>query len=94
MTKAVWRDTVIAESDHTITIEGNHYFPPDSVQSQYLKPSNAHTVCPRKGVASYGHIEVDGERNTDAAWYYTDPSPATAQIKNYVAFWKGVRIEP
>jgi uncharacterized protein (DUF427 family) len=93
MAKAIWKGAVLAESDRTLTVEGNRYFPPDSVRAEYLKPSDTHTECPWKGTASYRHVEVKGERNTDAAWYYTDPKPAAAEIKDYVAFWKGVRIE-
>lgn len=93
MAKAIWKGTVIAESKKTQTVEGNYYFPPESVHPEYLKPSKTHTECPWKGTASYYQIEVNGEKNPDAAWYYPDPFPAAAQIKNYVAFWKGVRIE-
>lgn len=92
--KAVWNGTVIAESDKTVVIEGNHYFPPDSVQSQYLKPNESHTVCPWKGTANYYDVEVSGQRNAGAAWYYPAPSARAAQIKDHVAFWKGVRVEP
>lgn len=91
--KATWHDAVLAESDKTIVIEGNQYFPPESVQRQYLQPSNTHTVCPWKGDASYYNVVVDGEVNKDAAWYYPEPKPAAHEIKNYVAFWHGVRVE-
>jgi uncharacterized protein (DUF427 family) len=94
MTKAVWKGAVLAESDRTVVVEGNHYFPPSAVHREYLRPSDTHTVCPWKGTAGYHHVEVDGERNPDAAWFYADPKPAAAEIKGYVAFWKGVRVEP
>ena len=93
MSKAIWKGAVLAESDHTIVVEGNHYFPPDSVRSEFFTPSGTHTHCPWKGAASYRNVEVNGERNPDAAWYYSDPLPAAKQIKDYVAFWKGVRVE-
>jgi len=93
MPKAVWKGAVIAESNATVVIEGNHYFPPDSVHREYLKPSGTTSQCPWKGKASYYDVEVNGERNADAAWYYPEPSDAAKQIKNHVAFWRGVRIE-
>ncbi len=93
MAKATWQGVVLAESDRTIMVEGNHYFPRDSVRAEYFRPSESHTVCPWKGTASYFHVEVNGERNADAAWYYPDPKPAANQIKDYIAFWKGVRVE-
>ena len=92
MPKAIWNGTVLAESDETIEIEGNQYFPPDSVNRQFLEDSNTQSTCPWKGKASYYHIIVNNERNPDAAWYYPAPSDAAAQIKNHVAFWKGVEI--
>jgi uncharacterized protein (DUF427 family) len=76
-----------------VIVEGNHYFPADSVKKEYLRPSETHTACPWKGTASYHTVEVNGERNADAAWYYPEPSAAAAQIKDRVAFWKGVRVE-
>jgi uncharacterized protein (DUF427 family) len=91
--KAVWKDAVLAESDQTVVVEGNHYFPPEAVHRQYLKPSDTHTTCPWKGQASYYHVEVDGEVNRDAAWYYPDPKDAAQNIKDHVAFWKGVEIK-
>jgi len=94
MTKALWNGTVLAESDHTVIVEGNHYFPPCDVRPEYLRSSDTHTVCSWKGTASYHDVEVNGERNVDAAWFYPDPKPAAAQIKDYIAFWKGVRVEP
>lgn len=93
MPRATWNGQTVAESDRTIVVEGNHYFPPESVNSAYLKPSPTHTTCPWKGVASYYHLDVDGRVNPDAAWYYPDPKPAAAEIKGYIAFWKGVRVE-
>jgi uncharacterized protein (DUF427 family) len=93
MTKAIWENTIIAESDATVEVEGNQYFPPQAIKSGYFKPSDKHTTCPWKGLASYYHVEVNGKRNTDAAWYYPEPKSAAQQIKDHVAFWKGVRIE-
>ncbi|MGH9744751.1 MAG: DUF427 domain-containing protein [Candidatus Acidiferrales bacterium] len=93
MPKATWKGAVIAESDRCVIVEGNQYFPADSVKMKYLKPSETQTVCPWKGTASYHHIEVDGERNPNAAWYYPDPKLAALQIKDHIAFWKGVRVE-
>lgn len=90
--KAVWNGKVLAESDKTINVEGNPYFPEDSVKKEFLKPSDTHTTCPWKGVASYYTIEVDGTTNPDAAWYYPNPSDAASKIKNYVAFWRGVEV--
>lgn len=90
--KALWNNQVIAESDQTIVVENNHYFPKESVKAELLKPSDTHTTCPWKGLASYYTIEVDGQQNKDAAWYYPEPKEAAAQIKNYVAFWKGVKV--
>ena len=91
--KAVWKNVVLAASNDTLIVEGNHYFPPASVHRQYLRPSNTHTTCPWKGLASYYHIDVDGEINEDAAWYYPDPKDAAKKIKNYIAFWKGVEVK-
>ncbi|HEV3481756.1 MAG TPA: DUF427 domain-containing protein [Candidatus Acidoferrales bacterium] len=93
MAKAVWKDAVLAESDRTVVVEGNHYFPVDSVRSEYLRPSETHTVCAWKGTASYYDVEVNGQRNPDAAWYYPSPKPAAAEIQDRVAFWKGVHVE-
>ena len=90
--KAEWNNQVIAESNETIVVENNHYFPLDAVKSEYLKPSSTHTTCPWKGLASYYTLEVDGKQNPDAAWFYPQPKDAAAQIKDYVAFWKGVKI--
>lgn len=94
MPKAIWKNTVLAESDQCVMVEGNHYFPLASVHREYLKPSDTHTVCPWKGKASYYTVEVNGERNPDAAWYYAEPSAAAREIKDHIAFWKGVRVEP
>jgi uncharacterized protein (DUF427 family) len=93
LARAIWNGTVIAESDRTVVVEGNVYFPSNSVKQEYLRPSETHTVCPWKGTASYRHLEVAGKRNLDAAWFYPEPSAAAKQIKEHVAFWKGVRIE-
>lgn len=92
--RAIWQNTVLAESDETIMVEGNHYFPPDSINKAYFQESDAHTTCPWKGLASYYDVAVGGQVNTDAAWYYPAPKEAARQIKNYVAFWKGVQIVP
>lgn len=93
MAKAIWEDTVLAESDRTIEIEGNQYFPPDAVRQEFLKPNDHHTTCPWKGLASYYDIEINGKKNSSAAWYYPEPKPPANHIKNYVAFWRGVKIE-
>jgi uncharacterized protein (DUF427 family) len=93
MTKATWEGAVLAESDETIEVEGNQYFPPEAMQKEYFMPSNAHSVCPWKGTASYYDVEVNGKRNPGAAWFYREPKAAAAQIKGYVAFWKGVKVE-
>jgi len=92
--KATWQGTVIAQSDDTVVVEGNHYFPADAVDQSLLRPSATHTVCPWKGTASYWSLEVDGATNVDAAWYYPDPKDAAAQIRDRVAFWRGVTVEP
>jgi uncharacterized protein (DUF427 family) len=94
MPRAIWNGKVIAETDTFETIEGNIYFPADSVKRELLKPSDTHTVCPWKGTASYYTVAVDGRENRDAAWYYPDPKPAAANIKDHVAFWRGVTVEP
>ena len=90
--KAIWNNTVLAESDETIVIEGNHYFPPQSINKEFFKNSSTHSTCPWKGLASYYSIEVNGQTNSDAAWYYPEPKSAAAEIKGHVAFWKGVDI--
>lgn len=91
--KAIWNDTVIAESDDTVVVETNHYFPKESVKSEYLKGSDSHSTCPWKGDASYYSLQVNGEQLKDAAWYYPQPKDAAANIKDRIAFWKGVRVE-
>jgi uncharacterized protein (DUF427 family) len=93
MPKAIWNGKVIAESDTYETVEGNVYFPPSAVKSEYFKPSGTHSVCPWKGTASYYTVSVDGQENRDAAWYYPEPKPAAANIKDHVAFWRGVTVE-
>ena len=93
MPKAIWNGAVLAESDNTVVVESNHYFPPDSVNKQYFKESDTHTTCPWKGLASYYTIEVDGQANKDAAWYYPDGKERAKQIEGYVAFWRGVKVE-
>lgn len=90
--KAVWNGKVVAESSETIMVEGNHYFPPDSVNREYLKPSETHTVCGWKGTAGYYSVAVDGEENADAAWFYPDAKDDAKNIENYVAFWKGIEV--
>ncbi len=91
--KAIWNNATIAESDKTIVIEGNHYFPPDSISKEHFQSSNKHTTCPWKGEASYYNVVVNGEVNQDAAWFYPEPKPAAAEIKDYVAFWRGVKVD-
>jgi uncharacterized protein (DUF427 family) len=93
MSRALWNGAVLAESDRTEVVEGNHYFPPQSIRTVYFRKSDTHTVCPWKGTASYYDVEVDGRVNKDAAWYYPDPLAAAAHIAGYVAFWKGVQVE-
>lgn len=90
--KAAWNGTIIAESDQTHVIEGNHYFPPDSVKREYFKDSKTTSLCPWKGEASYYTLEVDGNENADAAWYYPTPKEAAAEIKGHFAFWRGVEV--
>ncbi len=93
MPKAIWNGTVLAESDKCEVVESNQYFPPDSINKQYFKESTTHTTCPWKGVASYYTIEVDGQQNKDAAWYYPTAKEKAKNIEGYVAFWKGVKVE-
>lgn len=93
MARATWAGTVIAESDATRVVEGNHYFPPDAVRREHLRDSSDHTVCPWKGTASYYDIVVGDDVNPGAAWYYPQPKEAAAEITGYVAFWKGVTVE-
>ncbi|WP_430909033.1 DUF427 domain-containing protein [Maribacter sp. 2-571] len=91
--KAIWNNTVIAESDDTVVVENNHYFPAESIKKEFFSESNTHTTCPWKGVASYYTLEVAGKTNEDAAWYYPEVSELAKGIKGRVAFWKGVTIE-
>ena len=91
--RAIWNGTVIAESDDTVVVEGNHYFPATSVDQALLRPSTTTSVCPWKGTATYYSLEVDGKVNTDAGWYYPAPKDAAAEIADRVAFWKGVEIK-
>jgi uncharacterized protein (DUF427 family) len=91
--KATWHNRDLAESDKTIVVEGNHYFPPETINKDYFQDSSTHTTCPWKGQASYYNVVVDGEVNKDAAWYYPEPKDAAAEIKNHVAFWRGVKVE-
>ena len=91
--KATWNDTVVAESDKTVVVEGNHYFPPDTINKEYFQPSSTHTTCPWKGEASYYNVVVNGETNEDAAWYYPQPKDAATEIKDHVAFWRGVKVQ-
>lgn len=90
--KAIWNGQVLAESEDTVVVEGNHYFPHETINKEYFKPTDTHTICPWKGTASYYTIEVDGNKNTDAAWYYPEVSELAKAIKGYVAFWKGVEV--
>lgn len=90
--KAIWNGAVLAESSQTVVVEGNHYFPESSLKRDYFRESDTHTVCHWKGEASYYNITVDGKVNADAAWYYPAPSDAAKQIKDHVAFWKGVQV--
>jgi uncharacterized protein (DUF427 family) len=92
--KAIWKGAVLAESDRTEVVEGNQYFPPDAIKNEYFKPSETHSVCPWKGTASYYTVEVNGERNADAAWYYPQTKDAAKNVEGYVAFWKGVEVTP
>ena len=90
--KAIWNNQVIAESEETILIENNHYFPPQSVKKEFLRKTDSHTICPWKGEASYYTILVNGKENVDAAWYYDRPGELAKHIKDYIAFWRGVQI--
>ena len=92
--RATWNGATIAESDDTVVIEGNHYFPREAIRQEYFQESDTHTICPWKGEASYFNVVVDGETNKDAAWYYPDPKAAAQEIKDRVAFWRGVKVEP
>jgi uncharacterized protein (DUF427 family) len=92
--KAVWKGVTLAESDQTVLVEGNHYFPPESINKVFFMESESHTVCPWKGVASYYTIKVNGDENYDAAWFYPQPTSAAQLIKDHVAFWRGVELVP
>jgi uncharacterized protein (DUF427 family) len=92
MVRAEWNGAIVAESDEAVVVEGNHYFPADAVNKSYLKPSVTTTTCPWKGTAHYHTVSVDGKDNHDAAWYYPDPKPDAARIKDRIAFWKGVKV--
>lgn len=92
MVKAEWNGATLAQSDATVMVEGNHYFPPDTIDRGRFRPSDTTTICPWKGTAHYYTVVVDGVENPDAAWYYPDPKPAAAEIKDRVAFWKGVVV--
>jgi len=89
---AIWNEEIIAESNDTIVIEGNDYFPPQSIKESFFKASETQTKCPWKGTASYYSLQVNGETNNDAAWYYPEPSDRAKEIKGYVAFWNGVKV--
>jgi uncharacterized protein (DUF427 family) len=93
MVRAVWNGATLAESDRTIVVEGNHYFPPAALNREHFQTSATHTICSWKGEASYLSVTVDGQTNEDAAWFYPSPKPEAAEIKDYVAFWHGVTIE-
>lgn len=93
MAKAIWNGVVIAESDNCEKVEGNYYFPPEAIKSEYFTSSDTHTTCGWKGIASYYTVVVNGEENKDAAWYYPNPKEKANNIKNYVAFWRGVKVE-
>jgi uncharacterized protein (DUF427 family) len=92
--KAVWNGSILAESDETVVVEGNHYFPPEAINEEFLRKSDSHTVCPWKGQASYYDVVVNGDVNRNAAWYYPSPKSAAREIEGYIAFWHGVRVEP
>lgn len=91
--QAIWNGAVLAESDQTIRVEGNEYFPPEAINSEYFRDTASTSICPWKGTARYYSIEANGKTNPDAAWYYPQPSAAAAQIKDHVAFWKGVKVK-
>lgn len=93
MPKAIWNGAVLAESERCVVVEGNSYFPPESVDRAYLRASDTHTVCSWKGTASYYDVVVDNETNKDAAWYYPEPKQAAQEIRDHVAFWRGVKVE-
>lgn len=90
--KATWNNVDLAESEQTVVVEGNHYFPPEAINKEYFQESSTHSTCPWKGEASYYNLVVNGQVNKDAAWYYPEPKAAAAEIKNHVAFWRGVKL--
>jgi uncharacterized protein (DUF427 family) len=92
--KAIWNNQVIAESDNTVVVEGNHYFPPTAIKKEFFASTDTHTTCHWKGVASYYTLSVDGKENRDAAWYYPETGELAKNIKGYIAFWKGVEVKP
>jgi uncharacterized protein (DUF427 family) len=91
--KAIWKSEIVAESESTVVVEGNHYFPAEAAVKKYLEPSQTTTVCPWKGTAHYYNVVVGGEENKDAAWYYPDPKEAAMEIKDHIAFWRGVDVK-
>ena len=91
--KAIWNNKIIAESNETIVVENNHYFPADSIKKEYFQSTDLHSTCPWKGVASYYTVDVDGKANPNAAWYYPKASDRAKQIEGYVAFWRGIKVE-
>lgn len=91
--KATWNNVDLAESEQTVVVEGNHYFPPEAINKEYFQESSTHSTCPWKGEASYYNVVVNGQVNKDAAWYYPEPKAAAAEIKNHVAFWRGVKVK-
>ena len=93
MKRAIWNGAVLAESNRCVVVEGNQYFPPDAVKREFLRDSATHTMCSWKGTASYSDVVVNGKVNKDAAWYYPEPKPAASNIKDHIAFWKGVKVE-
>lgn len=93
MVQAIWNGVVLAESDKTIIVEGNHYFPREAINEEYFTANTSHTTCPWKGIASYYDVTVDGKTNGSAAWYYPQPKDAAKQIKDYIAFWHGVQVK-
>jgi uncharacterized protein (DUF427 family) len=90
--KAIWKDVILAQADKTIVVEGNHYFPPETIKREFFRDSSTHTTCPWKGVASYYTVQVGDHANADAAWYYPEPKEAAKSIANHVAFWRGVTL--
>jgi len=91
--KAIWNGATLAESDQTVVVENNHYFPADAVHREFFKETDTHTTCPWKGQASYYTLSVNGQENPDAAWYYAEPKDAAKEIKGYIAFWRGVKVQ-